>query len=109
MLSSVATWLRFSLQQMAAEAYLDQISLSDLTRVKQRLLDGNNDARFVVPDANGNLPGVTRFTNALVDRFLSELQIIDHHANDATGFSATLTRDTLTGEYTLSFRSTPPR
>ncbi len=106
MLSSVATWLRFSLQQMAAEAYLDQISLSDLTRVKQRLLDGNNDARFVVPDANGNLPGVTRFTNALVDRFLSELQIIDHHANDATGFSATLTRDTLTGEYTLSFRST---
>ena len=106
MLSSVTTWFSFALQQMAAEAYLDQISLSDLTRVKQRLLEGNNDTRFVVPDANGNLPGMTRFTNALADRFLSAHQIIDHHANDATGFSATLMRDRTTGEYTLSFRST---
>lgn len=106
MSSSVTTWFSFALQQMTAEAYLDQISLSDLTRVKQRLLEGNNDTRFVVPDANGNLPGVNRFTNALADRFLSAHQIIDHHANDATGFSATLMKDKTTGEYTLSFRST---
>ncbi|MBS0162474.1 MAG: hypothetical protein JSR64_06570 [Nitrospira sp.] len=106
MSSSVTTWLKFGLQQMAAEAYLDQINLSDLARVKQRLLEGNNDARFAVPDANGNLPGMTRFTNTLADRFLGTFQIIDHHANDATGFSATLTRDMVTGEYTLSFRST---
>ncbi len=106
MLSKVTTWLDFALQQMAAEAYLNQISLTDLSRVKQRLLEGNNDTRFVVPDANGNLPGQTRFTNALADRFLGAYDIIDHHANDATGFSATLMRDTITGEYTLSFRST---
>ena len=37
--------------------------------------------------------------------FVSRYQIVDHHANDATGFSATLMRDTQTGEYTLSFRS----
>ena len=38
--------------------------------------------------------------------FVAAYHIVDHHANDATGFSATLMRDTTTGEYTLSFRST---
>ena len=65
MSSSVTTWLKFGLQQMAAEAYLDQINLSDLARVKQRLLEGNNDARFAVPDANGNLPATFVSSNAV--------------------------------------------
>ncbi|MEO6110715.1 MAG: calcium-binding protein [Nitrospiraceae bacterium] len=42
----------------------------------------------------------------LAERFISKYDILDHHANDSTGFSATLMRDTTTGEYTLSFRST---
>ncbi|MGB5046716.1 MAG: hypothetical protein WBO11_17275, partial [Nitrospira sp.] len=100
---SISTWLKFALQQMAAESYLDQILLG--RPLREILLDGNNDTRFVAPDANGDLPGMTRFTNALADRFLSAYQIVDHHANDATGFSATLLFDTQTNSYTLSFRS----
>ena len=61
---SISTWLKFALQQMAAESYLDQILLG--RPLREILLDGNNDTRFVAPDANGDLPGMTRFTNALV-------------------------------------------
>lgn len=101
---NISTWLKFALQQMAAESYLDQLLFG--RPLREILLDGNNDTRFVQPDANGNLPGKTRFTSVLADRFLGAYQILDHHANDATGFSATLMRDTQTGEYTLSLRST---
>ncbi|MEW6248543.1 MAG: calcium-binding protein [Nitrospirota bacterium] len=101
--TNISIWLKFALQQMAAESYLDQLLFG--RPLREILLDGNNDTRFVQPDANGNLPGKTRFTNVLADRFLSTYDILDHHANDATGFSATLMRDRTTGEYTLSFRS----
>ena len=46
---------------------------------------------------------------ASVQGFISRYQIIDHHKNDATGFSATLLFDTQTNSYTLSFRSTEYR
>lgn len=97
--SLITTWLNFALQQMAAESYLD-----DPGSLTTRLTRGNNRAGFDAP--TGELFGKTRFTNVLADRFLSTYDIIDHHANDATGFSATLMRDRTTGEYTLSFRST---
>ena len=102
--SDISIWLKFALQQMASESYLDQLLLG--RPLRELLLEGNNDTRFVQPDLNGNLPGKTRFTNVLADQFLDRYQILNHHANDATGFSATLMRDTTTGEYTLSFRST---
>ncbi|MEC4890329.1 MAG: calcium-binding protein [Nitrospira sp.] len=102
--SNISTWLKFALQQMAAESYLDQLLFG--RPLREILLDGNNDTRFVQPDANGELPGKTRFTNVQADRFLNSYDIIDHHANDASGFSATLMRNRTTSEYTLSFRST---
>lgn len=100
--SQISTWLDFALQQMAAESYLDDPGglLSQLTR-------GNNRVGFDPP--TGPLLGATRFTNVLADRFIAKYDIVSHHANDATGFSATLMRDTTTGEYTLSFRSTEYR
>ena len=103
--TNTTTWLNFALQQMAAESYLDGINLQDLTRVRQRIQDGNNDTRLMQPDANGNFPGMTRFTNILADRFLATYDIVSHHASDATGFSATLMKETTTNTYTLSFRS----
>ncbi|WP_447983402.1 calcium-binding protein [Nitrospira sp. Nam74] len=108
--TNITTWLKFALQQMAAESYLDGINLQNEDQVRLRLSDGNNDTRLVHPDpATGELPGKTRFTNVLADRFLARYDIIDHHASDATGFSATLMRDRTTREYTLSFRSTEYR
>ena len=107
MTTNITAWMKFALQQMAAESYLDGINLQNEAQVRLRLSNGNNDTRFIQADPiTGELPGKTRFTTVLADRFLATYDIIDHHANDSTGFSATLMRDTTTGEYTLSFRST---
>lgn len=97
--SNISTWLSFALQQMAAESYLE-----DLSQLVNRLKLGNNN----IPGTDPNTPilsGNTRFTDQLAAQFLNRYQIVDHHANDATGFSATLMKDTMTGQYTLSFRS----
>jgi hypothetical protein len=102
--SNIKTWLEFATQQMAAESYLHELNLADRDAVRGRLILGNNN-----PFLDPSLSGKTRFTSALADRFLDRYQILDHHANDATGFSATLLRDTTTDEYTLSFRSTEYR
>lgn len=95
--NSVSTWLRFALQQMAAESYLDRTA--DLTGI---LIDGNNNRRVIPVD---QFTGKIRMTALQAQQFTQRYQIIDHHADDATGFSATLMKDRDTGEYTLSFRS----
>ena len=101
--SDTSTWLKFALQQMAAESYLDNIDLHNPEEVTRFLLLGNNREGF--PET-----GFTRFTGTLAQGqakdFVQRYQIVDHHANDATGFSATLMKDTTTNTYTLSFRST---
>lgn len=101
-----STWLGFALQQMAAESYLEGISLSNADQITDRLLLGNNRDGFP-------LTGFTRFTgtreSGQARDFTSRYQVVDHHANDATGFSATLLKDTTTDSYTLSFRSTEYR
>ena len=92
--SNISAWLQFALQQMAAESYLDQMLSGRLLR--DILIDGNNDTQLVQPDANGNLPGKTQFVDLAgvpnvsqvtgsAQAFVSRYQIVDHHANDATG------------------------
>ena len=104
---NISTWLQFALQQMAAESYLDQLASGRL--LKDILTDGNNDIRVIPPE---QFSGKTRFTDQLTSYFVptpgssARYQIVDHHANDATGFSATLMFDTQMEQYTLSFRST---
>lgn len=109
---AIATWLNFAMQQMAAEAYLHGINFNDDETVIARLIAGNNAPGFTPQN-----PGATRFVDLAAvpnasqvtgsaQAFAARYQIIDHHANDATGFSATVMRDNQTGEYTLSFRST---
>ncbi|MEO7859607.1 MAG: calcium-binding protein, partial [Nitrospirales bacterium] len=113
--TDVTAWLQFAIQQMAAESYLNGFSFSDTDELIRRLKLGNNNNPLNGPN-DPILPGNTRFVdltgvpnaNQVVgsaQAFAARYQIIDHHANDATGFSATLMRDTMTGEYTLSFRS----
>ncbi|MFO0707322.1 MAG: hypothetical protein U0412_10775 [Nitrospira sp.] len=107
--SEVSAWLQFALQQMAAESYLDGIDWDNAEQVKAQLRLGNNRPGF--PQA-----GATRFTGTinqgLQDQaFVDRYQVVDHHANDATGFSATLMQERdqsgrLTNNFTLSFRST---
>jgi Ca2+-binding RTX toxin-like protein len=99
--SNIRLWLDFAIQQMAAESYLDQ-ALSGQRSLTKVLINGSNNEDFVSDD---NFNNKTRFTDQLVQRFTLKYDIIDHHANDATGFSATLMKDRTTGEYILSFRS----
>src|SRR6185503_18554710 len=100
--NEITTWLEFTLQQMAAESYLDGITnLDDRNLVRDRLLLGNNH-----PLLDPDVRGATKFTDGLATRFLDNCRIVDHHANDATGFSATLMREQGTNNFTLSFRST---
>ena len=104
---NISIWLQFALQQMAAESYLDQLASG--RQLKDILTDGNNDIRAIPPE---QFSGKTRFTDQLTSYFVpapgssARYQIVDHHANDATGFSATLMKDFNIGQYTLSFRST---
>lgn len=81
--SQISTWLDFALQQMAAEAYLD-----DPGGLLTQLIRGNN--RFGFDPLTGPLLGATRFANVLADRFIAKYDIVSHHANDSTGFFATL-------------------
>lgn len=102
--NTISTWLGFAIQQMAAESYLNEFFSGQL-RLDQVLKLGNN--RFGFPETS-----YTRFTDQQVTQFVSTSQaparyvIVDHHANDESGFSATLLFDTQTQTYTLSFRST---
>jgi len=103
-----SAWLQFAIQQMAAESYLDGFAFSNTNELIRRLKFGSNNAVALGlgdPDATPILSGKTRFTTILAQQFTQRYQIIDHHADDATGFSATLLKDPATNTYTLSFRS----
>jgi len=105
--SEIGTWLQFALQQMAAESYLGGIDLNNAEQVKTQLRLGNNRPGF-------SETGATRFAGTVAQglhdqAFFDRYQILDHHANDATGFSATLMRERGTNNFTLSFRSTESR
>ena len=120
--NDISSWLQFAIQQMAAESYLDGFAFSNTSELIRRLEFGNNNSAILQlanPD-DPDLLGKTRFVDLAgvpnasqiigsAQAFVSRYQIVDHHANDSTGFSATIMRDTITGEYALSFRSTEYR
>lgn len=100
-------WYDFVLQQMAAESFLDGVTDKELQAI--RLGWGSNDGRVVTDPKDFKLN--TRMTKNQVDYFQANWEIVHQHANDATGFSATLFKnknnnDPYFGQYTLSFRST---
>jgi hypothetical protein len=110
----LSTLFDFAIQQMAAESYIHRTTSEGLS-LRDVLEFGNNNLPIGQLN-NPDLPGKTRFVDLAgvpnanqitgsAQAFVSRYQIIDHHANDATGFSATLMKDTVTGQYTLSFRS----
>ena len=92
--SDISAWLQFALQQMAAESYLDGVGSGNTTELIRRLKFGNNNQPILGiapnPDLSPNLKGATRFTDVQAVQFAQRYQIVDQHASDATGFSATL-------------------
>jgi len=95
--SNVSTWLKFATQQIAAESYLDGPGT-----LEEILAQGNNRANFPILN-------YTRLTQSQAQSFVQQYDIVNHHANDAIGFSATLTQERGTNNFTLSFRSTEYR
>jgi len=121
----VRTYLDFALQQVAAESYLHELPSEPDRRqleIIRRLKYGFNDpthsyiqawvdraARAGEPSQDADtpmLPGHNRMPDPLARGFVQRYQVVDHLANDLTGFSATLLFDTQRSEYTLAMRST---
>ncbi|MCE9639241.1 MAG: tandem-95 repeat protein [Betaproteobacteria bacterium] len=137
---TVKKYLDFALLQLAAESYMHGINLAaqntDVVRDQliRRLKYGFNDPTHpfikseagVTGDADAAPETATTGSNSSVlaaynrmvatqaTRFVNDYEIVDHHANDATGFAATLfrrkTNDPVSGakagDYILSPRST---
>lgn len=109
---------RQAIVQMVAESYLDGFNINDpaqLDLLVTRLKLGNNASLSngfgeTQPADNKVLQGATRLTTTIASNFLARYQIVDHHANDATGFSATLIHDKAAGptesQYLFALRST---
>lgn len=99
---TISSWYAASLQQIAAESYLDQIDFTDGLAVRDVLVRGNSPPGY----APG---GLSALSQSQAESFARDFEILMHYPNDSSGFSATLTRNKETGEYTLSFRSTEYR
>ncbi|MBK9160234.1 MAG: hypothetical protein IPM27_01455 [Nitrosomonadales bacterium] len=110
MSTNINTWYNFVLEQMAAESYWGQSELfgGNRTAADVLMFGSNNPNQYVGlnPVNLPTLPGATRMTASQADYFLQNYEIVDQLSNTASGFSATLMRNTTTGEYTLSMRST---
>lgn len=105
----IEKFYKHGLAQFAAESYLHGIDLTDRAELNQRLRNGNNHFQdpsrsYVRRPEDG--AGGTRLAASQRDEFFTTWEIIDHLPNQASGFSATLLKNRLDGEYTLAFRST---
>jgi hypothetical protein len=105
--ADIKTWLDFAIQQMAAEAYLDQFTEQG-RELRLVLRDGNNDIRKVGED---QFAGQTRFVDLVGvptashwqrPGFCYPISNCRSPANDAT---ASLRPTVRYSSYTLSFRS----
>ena len=109
---TVKTWLQSALLQLGAESYLHNIALVSRADVIDRFKFGFNDPTHSYigqPGVTSNspmLPAYNRMVQSQAENLFDAYDIIDQHANDTTGFSATLYRNKTTGEYVLSARST---
>ena len=127
--TNIASLYEFTLQQMAAESYFEDIALTNTPAVREALHLGTNRLGFPKGDSNLNegYPGYTRMTYAQADEFLSKYTIVHQWSDNPTptgsrpavdgdlntqkmlantGLSATLIQNKSTNEYTLAIRST---
>ena len=130
--ATVIKYLDFALLQLGAESYLHGINLQNEPLVVERwkygfndpthpyildLTDPNNPKGLAANKNDGQPSGADTPVLAAYNRMVASQaedvfrrnEIIDHHANDSTGFSATLFKNKDTGAYTLSMRSTEYR
>ncbi len=101
-MSELSTWLEFAQLQVVSESYLENVDIRNPAVVAPKLLLGNNRTK----EPGNEIHGATRFTESQAEWFFANYDIVDHYANDASGFSCTLMQNKTSGEHTLSMRST---
>ena len=113
-MSRITEWLEFALAQHAAESYLHdegrrQSLLFDPqsdAALDPRLVLGANHFRFVEQnDAADVARSTTQLPRELLKMFNERWLIVAHRPNSASGLSATLLKNRITNEFTISFRS----
>ncbi len=107
----IRTYYDYVLAQMAADSYLDNLlepdfDFKDEDKLAVRLRDGANHYSIIGQLRKEGPLSATQMTPVMINDFISTWEVIDHLPNTSSGFSATVLKNKLTGEYTLSFRST---
>jgi len=101
--------LQFLLAQVAAESYLDGIDFTNESNggaLEKRYRQGANHYLNYAELARDGELGMTQSTQSMWDDFKNTWSIVFHQKNTASGFSGTLLKNKITGQYTLSLRST---
>ena len=93
--NDIATYLKYTNLQMAAEAFL-------VDETTGQIKSGNDLVRALKVGNNHSLI----FPDAVAKDFASKYTVVAQRSNTGTGFSGTLFRDNQSQELTLSFRST---
>ena len=113
MTDSIRSWYGFTLAQMAADSYLDNINdpafdIDSEEDVAERLRNGANyyKPEILQKILEENNLSATRMTDVMIIDFQKTWEIIDQIPNTSSGFSATLFKNKINGEFTISFRST---
>jgi len=107
MATQVRIWYEYLLAQQAAESYLDGVDFASEDQLyRDRLENGSNHFQHIARLAEEGRLGATQMTEVMIDDFFATWEVIDHLPNTNSGFSATVMRNKITGEFTLSFRST---
>lgn len=102
-MNNISLWYQFAIKQIAAESYIDrQARWTDARLLREDLERGNTN--WISNAATDKL--YTKMSESQAIEFAETNLIIAHQPNTASCFSATLTKDNSSGEYTLSFRST---
>lgn len=101
-INEIKAWLDAAIQQVAAESYW-HLAQTGAT-VQQILQRGNSPVNPNDPTDQGDQ--YVRLTSSQANEFAQRYEVRGHHANDSSGFSATLLFDKQNQKYTLAFRST---
>ncbi|MBK9624781.1 MAG: hypothetical protein IPO38_09510 [Rhodocyclaceae bacterium] len=101
-MNNISLWYQFAIKQIAAESYIDRQARWTDARLLREDLERNTN--WISNAATDKL--YTKMSESQAIEFAETNLIIAHQPNTASCFSATLTKDNSSGEYTLSFRST---
>ena len=97
--TNIASLYEFTLQQMAAESYFEDIALTDQLNMGKALIRGTNRIGYQngPADLNEGYPGYTRMTSVQADDFLSKYKVVHQWSDNPTTGAVPGSRPTAEG------------